>query len=121
MLTAMGLPSLVVVESVRRRGLGGTGAQTPAPPPARIAGLGTKKFGKCSGSSGLGLCSRSDNGVVGTRPSPPVLEVLAAEIEASAWELALAVVEEGLVDDQLPSLQRLARLGQLGDMPTFIT
>ena len=44
---------LVVVESVRRRGSGGTGAQTPAPPPARIAGLGTKKFGKCSGRSGL--------------------------------------------------------------------
>ena len=30
------------------------------------------------------------------------------------------VVEEGLLDDQLPSLQRLGRLGQLGDMPTFI-
>jgi diguanylate cyclase (GGDEF)-like protein len=57
---------------------------------------------------------------VGIRPSPPVLAELAAEIEASAWELALAVVEEGLVDDQIPSLQRLGRLGQLGDMPTFI-
>ena len=54
-----------------------------------------------------------------TRESP-ALEELAAEIEASAWELALAVVEEGLVDDQIPSLQRLGRLGQLGDMPTFI-
>ena len=30
------------------------------------------------------------------------------------------VVEEGLVEDQIPSLQRLGRLGQLGDMPTFI-
>jgi diguanylate cyclase (GGDEF)-like protein len=30
------------------------------------------------------------------------------------------VVEEGLLDDQLPSLQRLGRLGQLGDMPAFI-
>jgi diguanylate cyclase (GGDEF)-like protein len=30
------------------------------------------------------------------------------------------VIEEGLLDDQLPSLQRLGRLGQLGDMPTFI-
>src|SRR6476620_5980520 len=59
--------------------------------------------------------------VVENRPSPPALEELAAEIEASAWKLALAVVEEGLVDDQLPSLQRLAGLGQLGDMPTFIT
>jgi diguanylate cyclase (GGDEF)-like protein len=57
---------------------------------------------------------------VGTRSSPPALQQLAAEIEASAWELALAVVEEGLVDDQIPSLQRLGRLGQLGDMPTFI-
>jgi diguanylate cyclase (GGDEF)-like protein len=45
---------------------------------------------------------------------------LAADIEASAWELALATVEEGLLDDQIPSLQRLGRLGQLGDLPTFI-
>jgi len=45
---------------------------------------------------------------------------LAADIEASAWELALATVEEGLLDDQVPSLQRLGRLGQLGDLPTFI-
>jgi diguanylate cyclase (GGDEF)-like protein len=58
--------------------------------------------------------------VVGTRPSPPALEELAAEIQASAWDLALDTVEEGLVDDQIPSLQRLGRLGQLGDMPTFI-
>jgi diguanylate cyclase (GGDEF)-like protein len=58
---------------------------------------------------------------VGARPSPPALEQLAAEIQNSAWELALAAAEEGLLDDQIPSLQRLGRLGQLGDMPTFIT
>ena len=58
---------------------------------------------------------------MGTRPSPPALEELAAEIQASAWELALAAAEEGLLDDQIPSLQRLGRLGQLGDMPTFIS
>ena len=46
--------------------------------------------------------------------------MLAAEIQASAWELALAAAEEGLLDDQIPSLQRLGRLGQLGDVPTFI-
>ena len=120
MLTAMGRSFLVVVESVRRRGSGGTGAQTPAPPPARIAGLGTKKFGKCSGRSGLGARGPIHHGVVESRPSPAALEELAAEIQASAWELALAVVEEGLLDDQIPSLQRLGRLGQLGDMPTFI-
>jgi diguanylate cyclase (GGDEF)-like protein len=51
-------------------------------------------------------------------PSP--LEELASAVETRAWELAVDVVEEGLVDDQLPSLQRLCRLGQLGDMPTFI-
>jgi diguanylate cyclase (GGDEF)-like protein len=48
------------------------------------------------------------------------LAELAAAIEVQAWELALATVEEGLQDDQLPSLQRLGRLGQLCDMPTFI-
>jgi len=45
---------------------------------------------------------------------------LADEIRAEAWELALAVVEEGLRDDTIPPLARLGRLGQLGDMPTFI-
>src|SRR3954462_11259159 len=59
--------------------------------------------------------------VVSTRPSPSALEELASAIQASAWDLALAAVEEGLVDDQIPSLQRLGRLGQLGDIPTFIS
>jgi diguanylate cyclase (GGDEF)-like protein len=49
-----------------------------------------------------------------------MLENLASAIERDAWELALAAVEEGVRDDQVPSLQRLGRLGQLGDMPTFI-
>jgi diguanylate cyclase (GGDEF)-like protein len=53
-------------------------------------------------------------------PSPSPLDELASAVEAKAWDLAVEVVEEGLVDDQLPSLQRLGRLGQLGDMPTFI-
>jgi diguanylate cyclase (GGDEF)-like protein len=54
------------------------------------------------------------------RASTTALDELALEIEAEASELALAAVEEGLVDDQIPSLQRLAPSGQLGDMPTFI-
>ena len=54
------------------------------------------------------------------RASAAALE-LASAIQAHGWDLAVAVVEEGLLDDQLPSLQRLGRLGQLGDMPTFIT
>jgi diguanylate cyclase (GGDEF)-like protein len=49
-----------------------------------------------------------------------MLQELAEAIEQEAWPLAVATVEEGLRDDQLPSLQRLGRLGQLGDMPTFI-
>ena len=48
------------------------------------------------------------------------IEELAAAIQLHAWDLAVATVEEGLHEDQLPSLQRLGRLGQLGDMPTFI-
>ena len=47
-------------------------------------------------------------------------EAVSAEIPASAWELAVAVVEEGLLEEQMPSLQRLGRLGQLGDLPAFI-
>ena len=49
------------------------------------------------------------------------LEQVAEEIRASAWELSLEVVEEGLRDDLVPSLQRLGQVGQLGDIPTFIT
>jgi diguanylate cyclase (GGDEF)-like protein len=56
---------------------------------------------------------------VSTRESTSALEELASEIQASAWDLAVAAVEEGLAGDQVPSLQRLGRLGQLGDMPTF--
>ncbi|HEY2940648.1 MAG TPA: GGDEF domain-containing protein [Gaiellaceae bacterium] len=55
-----------------------------------------------------------------TYDTAAALDELASEIEAEAWELALAAVEEGLVDDQIPSLQRLARAGQLGDVPSFI-
>ena len=51
--------------------------------------------------------------------SAPSLERLADEIRASAWDLALEVVEEGLREDQIPSLARLGREGQLGDIPTF--
>jgi len=49
-----------------------------------------------------------------------MLDQLASAIQADAWQLAVETVEEGLLDDQVPSLQRLGRLGQLGDMPTFI-
>jgi diguanylate cyclase (GGDEF)-like protein len=49
-----------------------------------------------------------------------VLEGLAAQIREASWELALEVVEEGLRDDAVPSLQRLGQVGQLGDVPTFI-
>jgi diguanylate cyclase (GGDEF)-like protein len=52
---------------------------------------------------------------------PSAFSVLGAELRDRAWELALAVVEEGLADDVMPSLGRLGRVAQLGDMPTFIT
>jgi diguanylate cyclase (GGDEF)-like protein len=38
----------------------------------------------------------------------------------AAWDLAVAVVEEGLADEQVTSLRRLGRLGQLGELPAFI-
>jgi diguanylate cyclase (GGDEF)-like protein len=68
----------------------------------------------------LGVRGSIHDGVVETRESPSALEELAFGIRACSWELAVATVEEGLLDDQIPSLQRLGRLGQLGDMPTFI-
>jgi diguanylate cyclase (GGDEF)-like protein len=51
----------------------------------------------------------------------PALIALGAELRTSGWDLALAVVDEGLADDVVPSLARLGRVAQLGDMPTFIT
>src|SRR6266487_3426995 len=52
---------------------------------------------------------------------PRALPQLADEIRAAGWDLALQVVREGLQDDVIPSLARLGRLGQLGDMPAFVS
>ena len=52
---------------------------------------------------------------------PGALSALGTELRANGWELALEVIEEGLTDDVVPSLVRLGRVAQLGDMPTFIT
>ena len=52
---------------------------------------------------------------------PGALSLLGSELRANGWELALEVIEEGLLDDVVPSLVRLGRISQLGDMPTFIT
>jgi diguanylate cyclase (GGDEF)-like protein len=57
---------------------------------------------------------------VRTRELLHAQEAPAHPIRASAWDLAVAVVEEGLVDDQVPSLHRLGRLGQLGDLPALL-
>jgi diguanylate cyclase (GGDEF)-like protein len=48
------------------------------------------------------------------------LSALGADLRSNSWELSLEIVEEGLVDDTIPTLARLDRLAQLGDMPTFI-
>lgn len=45
---------------------------------------------------------------------------LASEIRRSAWDLAVEVVEEGLRDDTVPSLERLDSLTRLNDIPSFI-
>src|SRR5881392_2997510 len=59
--------------------------------------------------------------MVGTGATSEALAQLAEKIRLDAWELALAVVEEGLREDQIPPLARLGRIGQLGDVPTFVT
>ncbi len=50
----------------------------------------------------------------------PELAALGEELRESSWELALELVDEGVRDGTMPSLARLGRIGQLGDMPTFI-
>jgi diguanylate cyclase (GGDEF)-like protein len=51
---------------------------------------------------------------------PGALSALGGELRANGWELALEMIEEGMTDDVIPSLVRLGRIAQLGDMPTFI-
>ena len=51
----------------------------------------------------------------------PALVRLGSAIREAGWELALEVVQEGLAGDAVPVLSRLDRMGQLGDMPTFIS
>ncbi|HEY6961606.1 MAG TPA: GGDEF domain-containing protein [Gaiellaceae bacterium] len=50
-----------------------------------------------------------------------MLSNLGSELREHGWDLALEAVEEGLRDDAIPSLARLGRVAQLGDVPTFIT
>ena len=52
---------------------------------------------------------------------PGALSTLGADLRGNGWELAVEVVEEGLGEEVVPSLARLGRAAQLGDMPTFIT
>jgi diguanylate cyclase (GGDEF)-like protein len=51
----------------------------------------------------------------------PALQELGVDLRAAAWDLALEMVDEGLADDVIPSLVRLGRIAQLGDIPTFVT
>lgn len=53
------------------------------------------------------------------RQSLPLAD-LAEEIRRSAWDLAVEVVEEGLRDETVPSLERLDPLARLDDIPSFI-
>jgi len=50
----------------------------------------------------------------------PALQALGADLRNNGWDLALEVVDEALADDVVPSLVRLGRVAQLGDLPTFI-
>ena len=51
---------------------------------------------------------------------PTAVAELGAELRRNGWDLALQAIDEGLRDDVIPSLARLGRVAQLGDMPTFI-
>src|ERR671935_52379 len=97
-----------------RRGSGGTGIRrTPAPPPRRRR----RVVGRPPMVSAPFVRILSYMAVEGSRPI--ALGRLAEELRGSSLELALEVVEEGLAEDQIPSMARLGREGQLGDVPTF--
>jgi diguanylate cyclase (GGDEF)-like protein len=97
-----GLPAELDGTDVRR---------TPAPPPARDRRVGWQNRCILPGQPSYAAVM-----AVGESMGP-----LADEIRTSAWELALEVVDEGLTEDQIPSLARLGREGQLSDIPTFIS
>src|SRR5438034_10220296 len=90
----------------------------PPVPPGR--GLKPEQHTDTRCDSGFPVLRPIQRVTMSVRATAEALEELASSIQAHAWDLAVATVEEGLRDDQLPSLQRLGRLGQLGDMPTFI-
>jgi diguanylate cyclase (GGDEF)-like protein len=48
------------------------------------------------------------------------LSALGAELRSNGWELALEVIEQAKLDDAIPSMNRIGRVSQFGDMPTFI-
>jgi diguanylate cyclase (GGDEF)-like protein len=52
---------------------------------------------------------------------PAALTALGNALRENAWELAVIAVDEALLEDAIPSLARLGRIAQLGDMPTFIS
>ena len=49
------------------------------------------------------------------------LAAIAGEIRDASWSLALQVVNEAVRGQAIPSFERLDRIHQLGDIPTFIT
>jgi diguanylate cyclase (GGDEF)-like protein len=63
---------------------------------------------------------REPDGPKATRAERDSLRVLGAKIRDRAWELAHEVIDEGLAEDAIPSLARVGRLGQIGDLPSFI-
>src|SRR5438309_1121299 len=112
-------------------------SSAPAPPPSRPTGSGTGKPLHLTSAriSSRTRCRReipclelrfvaanADASCMESLPpeTSESLAQLADEIRAEAWDLALAVVAEGLREDAIPPLARLGRIGQLGDMPTFI-
>jgi diguanylate cyclase (GGDEF)-like protein len=63
---------------------------------------------------------REPDGPKAARAERDALRQLGASIRDRAWDLAHEVIDGGLADDVVPSLARVGRLGQLGDLPTFI-
>jgi diguanylate cyclase (GGDEF)-like protein len=63
---------------------------------------------------------REPDGPKAARAERDALRRLGAQIRDSAWDIAHEVIDEGLADDAVPSLARVGRLGQLGDLPRFV-
>src|SRR3954454_1760959 len=117
--TGMVAPFSVSI-AVHRRASRGSRRVRARPPSTEVAPPGRRDVESTESYPDPAVARSVRVGGVPVAMRPGVRE-LGPELRLRCWELALEVVEEGLRDDSIPSLARLGRVAQLGDIPTFVS